>query len=100
MLQTFMTFKSSLFTQPYFFLAGNPFPSIIRTAAVAQHDDTFYLVGGYKYDYDIGAPVYFDTIYRYEASSESWRLMPNRMKYGEDGVTAMIVNSSIFPTCD
>lgn len=62
--------------------------------AVAQHDETFYVVGGYDSD------SVLDTIYRYEVSSESWQLMPNRMKYARDVPTAMMVNSSIFPACE
>ena len=62
--------------------------------AVAQHEDTFYIIGGYY------GGSYFDTIYRFEVSDESWRLMPNRMKNERIAATAMMVNSSIFPTCD
>ena len=83
-----------------FFLAANPFPMEFRTPAVVQHDETFYLVGGYTYDYEDVGPVYFDTIYRFEVSDDSWQLMPNRMKYARDVATAMMVKSSIFPTCD
>ena len=76
--------------------AINPFPTEIANLAVAQHEDTFYIVGGGG-GYE-GPP--FDTIYRYEISDESWQLMPNRMKYARFGATAMMVDSSIFPTCD
>ena len=65
---------------------------------MAQHDSTFYAVGGAG-SYQTG-DVYFDTIYKFEVSDESWKLMPNRMKYERESATAMMVNSSIFPTCD
>ena len=77
--------------------ANNPFPTEIVHPSVAQHEDTFYILGGYI---SIFQSVLFDTIYRYEASDESWQLMPNRMKYGRFGATAMMVNASLFPTCD
>jgi len=70
--------------------ANNPFPTEPEGSAVVQHEDTFYVVGGYE----------MDTIYRFEVSDESWTLMPNRMKYRREGATAMMVKSSIFPTCD
>ena len=79
--------------------ASNPFPTKITSPSVAQHDNTFYVVGGYTGE-GPGGETRFDTIYRYEASDESWQLMPNRMKIGRNGATAMIVNSTLFPTCD
>ena len=81
-----------------FSLAANPFPTEIANPAVAQHEDTFFVVGGYSYDGSSESD--FDTIYRFEVSDESWTLMPNRMKYARAGATAMMVNSSIFPTCE
>ena len=77
--------------------ANNPFPTALVESSVAQLDDTFYILGGYI---SIFQPDLFNTIYRYEASDESWQLMPNRMKYGRFGATAMMVNASLFPTCD
>ena len=78
--------------------AKNPFPMAIAYPSVAQHDKTFYLVGG---EVDPTFPIsHVDTIYQYEASDESWRLMPNRMKYERYGVTAMMVDASMFPACD
>ena len=78
-----------------FFAAINLFPTSIINPAVAQNEDTFFIVGGH---HDWRSP--FDTIYRFEVSDESWTLMPNRMKYARAGATAMMVNSSIFPTCE
>ena len=40
-------------------LSANPFPTTIRWQAVAQDEDTFYIVGGYN-----GTVSSFDTIYR------------------------------------
>ena len=77
--------------------ANNTLPTPIGHPSVAQHDDTFYILGGYSIN---SQNILFDTIYMYEASDESWRLMPNRMKYGRFGATAMMVNASLFPTCD
>ena len=77
--------------------ASNPFPTKIKYPSVAQHDNTFYVVGGWD---GFDTESRFDTIYRYEASDESWQLMPNRMKIARNGATAMIVNASIFPNCD
>ena len=78
-----------------FFLAAiNPFPTEIIGPVVAQHDETFYIVGGFDGSSSL------DTVYQYEVSNESWRLMPNRMRYERWAATAMMVNSSIFPTCD
>ena len=65
--------------------------------AVAQHDETFYIVGGYNGNIIGGI---FDTIYKYEASDESWQLMGNRMKTSRYRATAMMVNASLFPTCN
>ena len=80
-----------------FLAAMNPFPTVIAHPSVAQHDGTFYVVGG---ETDPTFPATrLDTIYQYEASDESWRLMPNRMKYERYGATPMMVNASIFPTC-
>ena len=75
--------------------ASNPFPIIIAFTSVVQHDNTFYVVGGIDGDDKV-----LDTIYRYEASDESWQLMPNRMKFARLGATSMMVNASIFPSCD
>jgi len=76
--------------------ASNPFPTPVYGPALAQVEDTFYVVGGQA----TTKGVDLDTIYRFESSDESWQLMPNRMKYPRYGATAMIVNASIFPTCD
>ena len=76
------------------FIANNPFLTGIDAPAIAQVEDTFYVVGGFSPDGDL------DTIYRFEGSDESWQLMPNRMKAPRYAATAMIVNASIFPTCD
>ena len=76
--------------------ASNPFPTEITEMAVAQHDTTFYIVGG-RHQTQV---VVSDTIYRYKVSDESWELMPNRMKYERYGATPMMVNASLFPTCD
>ena len=76
------------------FIASNPFPTAIYSTAVAQVEDTFYVVGGGS-----GTGM-LDTIYRFEGSDESWQLVPNRMKSARYWHTAMIVNASIFPTCD
>ena len=78
----------------FYLAANNPFPTENRNPAVSQHEDTFYIIGGRD------GSSYFDTIYRFEVSDESWRLMPNRMKDARYAVTAMMVNSSLFPTCD
>ena len=77
--------------------ASNPLPTgtAIRYPSIAQHDNTFFVIGG---EDDNGNLL--DTIYRYEASDESWQLMPNRMKFARSGATSMMVNASIFPTCD
>ena len=92
-------FQASLFMLLSIFLAAiNPFPTEIGSPAVAQHDETFYIVGGMARTGD--GIARFDTVYRYEVSDESWQLMPNRMKYDRQGATAMMVNSSIFPACD
>lgn len=78
--------------------AQNPFPIVIDGMSIAQHDETFYVVGG---NTDPTFPVTrLDTIYRYEAGDESWRLMPNRMKYERYGATPMMVNASMFPACN
>ena len=74
---------------------NNPFPAEISYPSIAQHDDTFYVIGGVDGDSNL-----LDTIYRYEASEESWQLMPNRMKFARFGATSTMVNASIFPTCD
>ena len=70
----------------------------MSNTAVAQHEGTFYLVGGMT---NPNFPVTrLDTIYRYEPSDESSMLMPNRMKFEREGVTAMMVDASLFPACD
>ena len=97
MLQTILIFQVSQFillSFLFFLAASNPFPTEIGYPAVAQHEDTFYIIGGY------GGSSYLDTIYQFEISDESWRLMPNRMKDARYAATAMMVNSSLFPTCD
>ena len=68
----------------------------IHKATVAQHGNTFYLVGGYdgSYNYDS------DRIYRFEVSDESWTLMPNRLKYARRDPAVMMVKRSVFPTCN
>ena len=79
--------------------ANNPFPLEVSNMAVAQDEDSFYIVGGS--DTNIGATLRdMDTIYRYEATTESWQIMPNRMKHGRYSPTAMMVKRSIFPKCD
>ena len=78
----------------FFLAANNPFPTKIVDPAVAQHKDTFYIIGG-----DDGSSS-LNTIYRFEVSDESWRLMPNRLKFERKWATAMMVKSSLFPTCD
>ena len=75
--------------------ASNPFPTEITSPSVAQHDNMFYVVGGID-----DGDNRLDTIYRYEATDESWQLMPNRMKFGRYEATSMMVNASIFPSCD
>ena len=76
----------------------NPLPIVIAHPSVAQQGNTFYLVGG---ETDPTFPVTrLDTVYRYEASDESWTLMPNRMKSERYGATAMTVDASLFPSCD
>ena len=82
--------------------ASNPFPMGINNPSIAQQDNTFYVVGGAMIIEEDGFldVVPLDTVYRYEASDESWQLMPNKMKIGRNGATSMIVNSTLFPTCD
>ena len=75
--------------------AGNPFPTTLDLPTVAQHGDTFYIVGGYD-----PTASDLDTIYRYEVEEDSWTLLPNRMTYTREAPTAMVVKSSIFPSCD
>ena len=77
--------------------ANNPFPLEVYDMAVAQDEDSFYIVGGR--DSHVGGRD-MDTIYRYEATAESWQIMPNRMKHGRRSPTAMMVKRSIFPKCD
>ena len=81
----------------FFLVASNPFPTEIYGSAVVQHEGTFYIIGGFDL---FGVGSHLDTIYRFEISDESWRLMPNHMKNGRTGATAMMVNSSLFPTCN
>ena len=70
---------------------------VMSNTAVAQHEGTFYLVGGMTRTFPTER---LDTVYRYEPSDESWTLMPNRMKFEREGVTAMMVDASLFPACD
>ena len=79
-----------------FSLAANPFPTTLDLPTVAQHEDTFYIVGGYSNQLVSD----LDTIYRYDVAEDSWTLLPNRMTYTREAPTAMIVRSSIFPSCD
>ena len=76
------------------FIAGNTFPTTIGYPAVAQDVNSFYIIGGLEVDF---FPM--DTIYSYEPNNDSWTLLPNKMQYRRDGATAMIVKSSIFPSC-
>ena len=58
----------------FFLAANNPFPTVIQSPAVAQHEDTSYIIGGYY-----GFAPDLDTIYRFKVSDEGWTLMPNRI---------------------
>ena len=78
----------------YLLTAKNPFPFTRAYMAVAQDEDSFYIVGGEDWAGDA------NTIHRYEATNESWKIMPNRMKHGRTSPTAMMVKRSIFPKCD
>ena len=82
--------------------AGNNFPIYIEQLAVAQHEESFYVVGGYNVWWnssDLVNNTALDTIYHYNVMKDSWTLLPHRMKYERQQATAMIVDSSIFPSC-
>ena len=73
--------------------AANNFPTALIYPAVAQHDESFYIIGGWD------GSSYLDTIYHYNLSNDTWALLPNTMTFPRDGATAMIVKSTIFPSC-
>ena len=77
------------------FIAGNKFPTTLLGPAVAQHEESFYIIGGLDY-----YGKYLDSIYHYNVMDDSWTLLQDRMEYPRCYATAMIVNSLIFPSCD
>ena len=61
-------------------------------AAVVPFEETFLIIGGSK-----GGSDYSDKVYKYTATEGDWQEMPSmKLSEAKEGVTAMIVPSSLF----
>ena len=76
---------------------GNPFPNEVSNAKSVQIDDaTFALVGGI----DKRDPSrYLDSVYLYNAGTDTWTRLPEGLTQPKHSVTAFYVDRAPFPDC-
>ena len=65
-------------------------------AASVQYNSTFLVVGGIT---ALNTGQELDSIYQYEATTESWELLPQTLSSPTYSHTAFMVPASIFPKC-
>ena len=67
-----------------------------------QVDDTFVMVGGYSNDYEgDGTEGYSDKLIKYLPESGGiFMELPGKMKLARGWTTAILVDRSIFPSCE
>ena len=75
------------------FISGTTLPHILTGAAVIEHEDSFFILGGY------GRGSYKDDIYEYNKDGGQWVEVPTNLIEGRYWHTAMKVKSSLFKSC-
>ena len=75
---------------------GHPLPRNIYGAFTVPYQDSFLMVGGGSDTPSIG---FLDTIYKYEADTDSWVLLDQKLSRQLIWTMAMMVDADIFPSC-
>ena len=69
----------------------------IYGAYAVPYEDSFLIVGGGGSD--VSGTGFLDTIYKYEADTDSWAMLDTRLPRPTVWTMAMLVDSEIFPPC-